>query len=528
MRKQTSIMDNKLYDIGLDYRTGYVEKDPKSMGNCSNSFCTDKSLGLIGRFPNIHRDMNASKKANRYLAVQEQRILDSISKENYRKAIIIWLCLLKCSKTYQILLFHRVTKFWYWKWSTETVEQILFKTMNKIRQWDMTLLIRRFYIMKKNGKLRPIGCPDWSSRIISKALTDLVYAVSENNRSLEQHGYMKNRGAWSASLQIIGKLKKGYSGYEFDLKSFFNTVEPFIIFKKLETINKELTYLISSVLRRIVYRIPSLEKEAEIKSIGEKEGLELRERFGVPQGLSLSPLLSTWALEYYDRPKNIIMYADDGICFYKNNPGKFFKWMQRMENAGIKIAPEKSKSLDSIFQFCGIEFNCKMQTVKYEGSTKSWHDKDISNWLKTVTSFYGKEPKSWSWDVNKDSFITFHRGKLNTYDVCLVYLKGIWFGKMHKGYRFFFGKKGIFPILKGSSICCNELLKLVKYKSTSLSKIKPFILNDLIAFSYEPLKLGKYKNYYNKKNCDNGGKAIQKEYFEIHKWHELHKAIPKI
>jgi hypothetical protein len=82
-------MDNKLYDIGLDYRTGYVEKDPKSMGNYSNSFCIDKSLGLIGRFPNIHRDMNASKKANRYLAVQEKRILDAIRKENYRKAVII-------------------------------------------------------------------------------------------------------------------------------------------------------------------------------------------------------------------------------------------------------------------------------------------------------------------------------------------------------------------------------------------------------------------------------------------------------
>jgi hypothetical protein len=88
-------------------------------------------------------------------------------------------------------------------------------------------------------------------------------------------------------------LKKGYDGYEFDLKSFFNTVEPFIIFKKLENIDKRLTYLISSILRRIVYRVPSLEQEAEIKRKGEYKGLELRERYGVPQGLSLSPLLST-------------------------------------------------------------------------------------------------------------------------------------------------------------------------------------------------------------------------------------------
>jgi hypothetical protein len=45
--------------------------------------------------------------------------------------------------------------------------------------------------------------------------------------------------------------------------------------------------------------------------------------------------------------------------------------MQRMENAGIKIAPEKSKDLAQTFKFCGIEFNRRMQTVKYEESTKS-------------------------------------------------------------------------------------------------------------------------------------------------------------
>jgi len=28
---------------------------------------------------------------------------------------------------------------------------------------------------------------------------------------------------------VIEKLKEGYNGFEFDLKSFFNTVEPFII-----------------------------------------------------------------------------------------------------------------------------------------------------------------------------------------------------------------------------------------------------------------------------------------------------------
>jgi len=59
----------------------------------------------------------------------------------------------------------------------------------------MKLLINRFYILKKNGKMRPIGAPNYESRMISKAMTDLVYAVTEKGRVDEQHGYMKKRGA---------------------------------------------------------------------------------------------------------------------------------------------------------------------------------------------------------------------------------------------------------------------------------------------------------------------------------------------
>jgi len=89
--------------------------------------------------------------------------------------------------------------------------------------------------------MRPIGAPNYESRMISKALTDLLYTVTEKSRSAEQHGYMKKRGAWSAILECLSKLKEGYSGYEFDLKSFFNTVEPFIYFRKLEEVDKKLT-----------------------------------------------------------------------------------------------------------------------------------------------------------------------------------------------------------------------------------------------------------------------------------------------
>jgi len=59
----------------------------------------------------------------------------------------------------------------------------------------MTLLINRFYIEKKNGKMRPIGAPNYESRMISKAFTDLIYSITEKDRCSEQHAYMKKRGS---------------------------------------------------------------------------------------------------------------------------------------------------------------------------------------------------------------------------------------------------------------------------------------------------------------------------------------------
>jgi len=86
-------------------------------------------------------------------------------------------------------------------------------------------------------------------------------------------------------------IKKGYAGYEFDLKSFFNTVEPFIVFRKLEEINKELAILISNIIKNIEYRFSELQEESELHPKAKRKNTLVRT--GMPQGLSLSPLLST-------------------------------------------------------------------------------------------------------------------------------------------------------------------------------------------------------------------------------------------
>lgn len=49
-------------------------------------------------------------------------------------------------------------------------------------------------------------------------------------------------------------------------------------------------------------------------------------RKGLPQGLSLSPLLATLVLELFKPPKGLFMYADDGLYIgQKDSLKKFLK-----------------------------------------------------------------------------------------------------------------------------------------------------------------------------------------------------------
>jgi len=48
-------------------------------------------------------------------------------------------------------------------------------------------------------------------------------------------------------------------------------------------------------------------------------------RTGLPQGLSISPILATLVLELVQPPKGLVMYADDGIfiCNEGSEPAEY-------------------------------------------------------------------------------------------------------------------------------------------------------------------------------------------------------------
>lgn len=79
----------------------------------------------------------------------------------------------------------------------------------------MRLIIDRFYLSKPEGKrlerdhifqpgerYRPIGCPEYESRMISKAMNDMIYFMLQNRLTKFQHAYRQERGVHTALIEV--------------------------------------------------------------------------------------------------------------------------------------------------------------------------------------------------------------------------------------------------------------------------------------------------------------------------------------
>lgn len=95
----------------------------------------------------------------------------------------------------------------------------------------------------------------------------------------------------------------------------------------------DLANLIINLISNIRYvfdrEVDKLPEEAEIRFMGMSSFRGIVKpnmvRSGVPQGLSISPILATLVLELFKPPQGLNMYADDGLFISENKSDDYIK-----------------------------------------------------------------------------------------------------------------------------------------------------------------------------------------------------------